>query len=134
MLHGTVSGGRYNTPAAPYSNGLTHISAASANPWRRAQKKQRVRVAAAAGSTNGPPAPPPAAQRSAAAPARQHHHIAAAGPSEGLVAVVAEPVPIAAHPPSISMSGAAVALAAGAAIAGLGRFFTADADLSLLFK
>lgn len=57
------------------------------------------------------------------------------GPQQsGLLQVVAEPVPIAAHPPSVGMSGAAAALAAGAAVLAAGRFLTADADMALLLR
>lgn len=59
---------------------------------------------------------------------------ASPGPQSGLLTVVAEPVPIAQHPPSVTMSAAALALAAGASLAGLARFATADADMALLLR
>lgn len=56
------------------------------------------------------------------------------GAPRGLLTVVAEPVPIAPHPPSIGMNAAALALAVGASAVALGRFATADADMGLLLR
>jgi hypothetical protein len=72
------------------------------------------------------------AARQAAAPSQRP--LAAAPPPPGLVQVVAEPVPIATRPPHVGMSGVAAALAAGAAVAALARFATADANLGLLLR
>jgi hypothetical protein len=101
----------------------------------RQQQRPRSSVGVAAAAA---PGAQPSAQRTAAAPPHHHQH----GPSDGLVAVVAEPVPIAARPPALSglsvpelsMSTAVAALTAGAAIAWLARFATADADVGLLLR